>query len=101
MPEISAGGRRCPLRGIRQQFGDKCAFPRICIRSFLLKNGVGSICSFSLIPDSFISVGMLSLPPDSDPSFRESVEPFFGPVIPSNVVPVNDKGYLNGKRQIF
>ena len=68
---------------------------------FLLKNGVGSICSFSLIPDSFISVGMLSLPPDSDPSFRESVEPFFGPVIPSNVVPVNDKGYLSGKRQIF
>lgn len=37
-------------------------------------------------------MGMLSLPPDSDPSFRESVEPFFGPVIPSNVVPVNDKG---------
>ena len=37
---------------------------------------------------------MLSLPPDSDPSFRESVEPFFGPVIPSNMVPVNDKGYF-------
>ena len=38
---------------------------------------------------------MLSLPPDSDPSFRDSVEPFFGPVIPSNLVPVKDEKYVH------
>ena len=41
---------------------------------------------------SSLTVGMLSLPPDSDPSFRESVEPFFGPIIPSNMIPVTPKG---------